>query len=126
MADATLPLNPVTPLYQGAAVASTNPLAVTTIAASGAGWSYFHTATAGTSIIKASAGTLHTATVNNFATGASMSIVDAAATAGTPLIAVVICSTPVTVTFDAAFSTGLLITTATATSNIPDVTLTYK
>ena len=129
MADATLPLNPVTPLYQGAPVASTNPLAVQTVATTGQGWTYFNTVTGTTAglaqIVKASAGTVHSLSINVISVAGSVTIIDAAATAATPVIATVPLSSIQTLIYDTNTTAGIVLTVI-STATAPNITLTYK
>lgn len=131
MTDSTLPLNPVTPLYQGAAIASTNPLAVTSIVATGGGWLYYNTATGSAGgfpqVVKASAGTIHGLSINAISTLGSVQLVDAAATAASPIIATVPMTGQTTLFFDANTTAGILmIVSATSTATVPNITLSYK
>ena len=90
MADATLALNPVTPLWNGAQVSTANAFPVQLFTSALSGWTYTNIAVSGgtTVQVKASAGTIHGATVNVVSTGAVITLVDSITTgATTPVIA---------------------------------------
>jgi hypothetical protein len=97
-------------------------------AASAGGYSYAHVAAGqATTVVKASAGTLHSITFNGPATATNVTtIYDNASTSGTvigiPLATAVV--SPVTVVYDIAFANGLTIITAAA--NGADMTVSYK
>ena len=78
MADATLALNPVTPLWNGAQVSTANAFPVQLFTSALSGWTYTNIAVSGgtTVQVKASAGTIHGATVNVVSTGAVITLVD--------------------------------------------------
>jgi hypothetical protein len=133
MADSTLALNPVTPLYAGAPVSATNALPVFQAAITGQGWLYVNYVgatggTGSTNIVKASAATFHGITVNAISTLGTWSVIDAAATAATPIVAAGSLGTVTSLYYDANTTAGLLfvtVTTSTATS-LPNITLLYK
>lgn len=135
MADSTLALNPVTPLRDGAVLSTANPLLVSSVGSvsisTGGGWLYWNTATASgggfPQLVKTSAGTVHGLTINTTTTGGTAQVIDAAATAATPLIAVCTLGAPTSFTWDANTTAGiLLITTASSTATVPNLTLLYK
>ena len=90
------------------------------------GYSSVHiTAAAPTdTVIKISAGVLHTITFNKPVATAVVTVYDNTVASGTVLATITIPASPipVTLTYDAVFSTGLTITTATAAQ---DITVTY-
>ena len=133
MTDATLPLNPVTPLYAGAPLSATNALPVIQVATTGQGWTYVNSvgATSGTgvtTIVKASAAAFHGITINAISTLGTWSVIDAAATAASPIVASGSLGATTSLFYDVNLATGLLfvtVTTSTATS-LPNVTIAYK
>lgn len=106
----------------------TNTVTVAQAAAATGGYSYTHIAAGqATTVVKASAGTLHSITFNSAAAATNITtIYDNPSTSGTviaiPAAAAVIA--PVTVIYDLAFALGLTIITGTA--NGADMTVTYK
>lgn len=89
-----------------------------------AGFTYRRISTATNTQIKATAGTLHTVTINGGTTG-TVTIVDTTAancSGGTTLALVAAVTTPLTLTYDAATLNGLCVTTAAAT----DLTVTFR
>lgn len=91
-----------------------------------AGWNYNNitSATPTTTVVKSGAGILHTITLNKPVATAVLTIYDNTA-ASAPVIGTITIPAspmPVTLTYDAAFSTGLTIKTETAAS---DITVTY-
>jgi hypothetical protein len=133
MTDSTLPLNPVTPLYAGAVLSSTNALPVLQVSTTGQGWLYLNSVgvtggTGVTTVVKTSAATFHGITINAISTLGTWSIIDAAATAATPIIAAGSLGSTTNLTYDANTTAGLLlvtVTTSTATS-LPNLTILYK
>jgi urea transporter len=104
-------------------------LKVATSADVSGGYSYNHIAAgaAATFVIKASAGTLHTITLNSAATATNVTtIYDNPSGSGTVIAvpAVTTATVPTTLTFDIAFALGLTIITTTA--NGGDMTICYK
>jgi hypothetical protein len=77
-----------------------------------------------TTVVKTGAGILHTITFNKPAATGVVTVYDNTAASGTVLATITIPASPmpVTLTYDAVFSTGLTITTATAAQ---DITVTY-
>ena len=77
-----------------------------------------------TTVVKTGAGILHTVTFNKPVATAVVTIYDNTAASGTVIgtITVPASPIPVTLTYNAAFGTGLTITTATAAQ---DITVTY-
>lgn len=130
MADATLPLNPVTPLWNGVQISTAAPFPVQLFTSALSGWTYTNiSVTGGTTVqVKASAGTIHAATVNNASTASTITLVDSVTTgATTPVIASFSGATTGTLTYDAAFTTGLIVIEATGGGTVvPSVTITYK
>ncbi len=99
------------------------------VAAATGGYSYLHIAAGtATTVVKASAGTLHTIVFNSAATATNTTTICDNATScssGTIAIpAVVSVTAPETTIYDLAFANGLTIVTATA--NGGDMTVTYK
>lgn len=133
MTDATLPLNPVTPIYAGVVLSSTNALPVLQVASTGQGWLYLNSigATGGTgvtTVVKTSAATLHGIVINAISTLGTWQLIDAAATAATPIIAGGSLGAVNNLTYDVNTTAGLLlvtVTTSTATS-LPNLTILYK
>ena len=130
MADATLALNPVTPLWNGAQVSTANAFPVQLFTSALSGWTYTNIAVSGgtTVQVKASAGTIHGATVNVVSTGAVITLVDSITTgATTPVIASFSGASVNSFLYDASFATGLIVIEATGGGSvIPNVTITYK
>lgn len=97
-------------------------------AAATGGYSYLNIAAGqATTVVKASAGTLHSIVLNSAATATNTTTVyDHASGAGTVIAipAVVTATVPTTLLFDIAFATGLTIITATA--NGGNMTVCYK
>ncbi len=77
-----------------------------------------------TTVVKTGAGILHTITFNKPVATGVITVYDNTAASGTVIATITIPASPmpVTLTYDAAFSTGLTITTATAAN---DITVTY-
>lgn len=102
--------------------------AVTPAAAAAGGYSYVHIAAGqATTVIKASAGTLHSIVLNSAALATNVTTVyDNPSVAGTVIAIpnVVAATVPSTLIFDIAFATGLTIITTTA--NGGDMTVCYK
>lgn len=97
-------------------------------AAATGGYSYNHIgAGQATTVVKASAGTLHSLALNSAATATNVTTVyDSTSGAGTVIAIpnVVAATVPTTLIFDLAFTNGLTIVTATA--NGGDMTVNYK
>ena len=91
-------------------------------------YSYAHIAAGqATTVVKASAGVLHSITFNGAATATNVTTVYDNATGAGTVIAIPAATTvtiPVTLTYDVAFANGLTIITATA--NGADMTVAYK
>lgn len=103
-------------------------LPVVPAASATGGYSFLNIAAGqATTVVKASAGTLHAIVLNSAATATNTTIVyDNATGAGTVIgrPAVVTATVPTTLIFDLAFANGLTIITATA--NGGDMTVVYK
>ena len=105
---------------------TTNAVAVPAVASGG--YSFLNIAAGqATTVVKASAGTLHSITLNSAATATNTTVVyDNPTGVGTVIGRpnVVAATVPTTLIFDLAFANGLTIITATA--NGGDMTVTYK
>ena len=89
------------------------------------GYSYANITTQTTTVLRTGAGILHTITFNNPTATAVVTIYDNTAASGSALIGTITVPTsplPITLKYDAVFSTGLTVKTATATC---DITVTY-
>lgn len=88
------------------------------------GYSYANITGQSTTVAKTGAGILHTITFNNPTATAVVTVYDNTAGSGTVIGTITVPSSPmpVTLTYDAAFATGLTVKTATASS---DITVTY-
>ena len=113
-----------------ATVVGTGTFAVQAAVAAAAtgGYSFLNIAAGqATTVVKASAGTLHTIVLNSAATATNTTVVyDNPSGAGTVIgrPAVTTATVPTTLTYDLAFANGLTIITASA--NGGDMTVTYK
>lgn len=79
-----------------------------------------------TNVVKASAGVLHTITINNPGASETVTIYDGTAATGTKIGTITLPASggvPSTLTYDVAFSTNLTIVTGVATG---DITVSYK
>lgn len=105
---------------------TTNAVSVPALASGG--YSFLNIAAGqATTVVKASAGTLHTISLNSAATATNVTTVYDNATGVGTVIAipnVVAATVPTTLLFDLAFANGLTIITATA--NGGNMTVTYK
>lgn len=101
---------------------------VSSAAVATGGYSYAHIAAGqATTVVKASAGTLHSITLNSAAAATNITTVyDHASSSGTVIAipSVVTATVPTTLLFDVAFGTGLTIITTTA--NGGDMTVAFK
>lgn len=108
--------------------ANTTAWLVTQGAAATGGYSFLNIAAGqATTVVKASAGTLHSITLNSAATATNTTVVyDHASGVGTVIARpnVVAATVPTTLIFDLAFAAGLTIITAAA--NGGDMTVTFK
>lgn len=91
------------------------------------GWKYVNITAAAptTTAVKAGPGVLHTITFNKPTATAVITLYDNTAASGSALVGTITIPAspqPITLHYDAAFNTGLTITTATAAS---DITVTY-
>ena len=88
------------------------------------GYSFLNITTQTTTAVKTGTGILHTITFNGPTATGTVAVYDSLAGSGTLIgtITVPASPMPVTLTYDAAFSTGLTIVTGTANNNI---TVTY-
>lgn len=89
-------------------------------------WAYKNIATNATTVVKSTAGILHTITVNKGVATATISIYDAV-TATNPIGiitfgAALVSDPPITAIFDVDFATGLTIVTSGST----DITVSYR
>ena len=86
---------------------------------------YTNITTDTTTVVKASAGVLHTLTFNNPVATETVTLYDNTAGSGTKIGTVTVPASPqpVTLKYDVAFNTGLTVVTATATS---DITVSYQ
>lgn len=77
-----------------------------------------------TTVIKSGQGVLHTVTFNNPVATGTVTIYDNTSAAGSTIATITVPASPlpVTLTYDATFTTGLTFVTATAAS---DITVTY-
>ena len=73
-----------------------------------------------TTVVKTGSGILHTITLNGPVATAVVTVYDNTAASGTAIAIITVPASPqpVTLTFDAAFSTGLTVVTATAAQNV--------
>ncbi len=87
------------------------------------GYSFLNITGQATAVVKTGTGILHTITFNKPTATAVVTFYDAV-TATNPIGAITVPTSPmpVTLTYDAAFTTGLTVVTATASS---DITVTY-
>lgn len=85
-----------------------------------AGYNYANIVSQTTTVIRATAGILHTITFNNPVATSVVTVYDNTSATGTKIATITVPASPVpvTLTYDVAFSTGLTIVTATATSDI--------
>lgn len=88
------------------------------------GFSFLGITSQATTLVKTGAGILHTITFNNPTATAVITVYDNTAASGTKIGTITIPASPmpVSLTYDAAFGTGLTIVTGTASS---DITVTY-
>lgn len=90
------------------------------------GYSFAHILLAAptTTLVKTGAGILHTIVLNNPVATGVIVIYDGISAGGAPIGSITVPASPfpVTLTYDAAFTTGLTIVTQTAAS---DITVTY-
>lgn len=91
------------------------------------GWDYNHiSAATGTTLVKGNPGVLHTVTFNNPVATSVVTIYDSTSTASptTPIAEITVPASPmpVTLTYDAAMNTGIVVKVATAGS---DITVNY-
>lgn len=109
-------------------VASMTPVQVSQSAVVTGGYTYAHVAAGtATTVIKASAGTLHSITLNGAGVATNVTTVyDHASGAGTviAIISGALATVPTTLIFDVAFTTGLTIITSIA--NGGDMTVNFK
>jgi hypothetical protein len=90
-----------------------------------AGYSYAHLSTATTTTIKSGAGVLHTLSVNNLGTVASVTTVyDNTAASGSVIAVINTLAGQESYIYDVAFSTGLTIVTTGTVA--PDITISYR
>lgn len=89
------------------------------------GYSFSHISTATTTTVKSGAGVIHTLTVNNLGTVASVTTVyDNTAGSGTAIAVINTLAGQESYVYDIAFATGLtLVTTGTVA---PDITVSYR
>lgn len=88
------------------------------------GYSYSNITAQATTVARTGAGILHTITFNKPTATAVVTVYDNTAASGTIIATITVPSSPmpVTLTYDASFTTGLTIKTATADS---DITVTF-
>lgn len=106
------------------APAATDPAIVVALSPNVTGYLYNNIATDTTTQVKSGAGVLHSVSINSAGTVASTVTISDSTSAGTPLIATINALVTGYFIFDAAFATGLRITTTGTVA--PNVTITYR
>lgn len=90
-----------------------------------AGFSFSNITTAATTTVKSGAGVLHTLTVNNLGTVASLTVVyDNTAGSGTKIASINTLASQTSYIYDVSFATGLTVVTTGTVA--PDVTVSYR
>lgn len=113
---------PATAANQATEISSLATIAANSAATSN---SFVNITTAATTVVKSGAGTLHTLTVNNLGTVASLTVVyDNTAGSGTKIASINTLAGQESYFYDVAFTTGLTIVTTGTVA--PDVTVSYR
>jgi hypothetical protein len=88
------------------------------------GYSFLNITGQATTVVKTGSGILHAITFNKPVATATVAIYDSTAASGTKIGSITVPASPmpVTLTYDAAFSTGLTVVSGTADE---DITVTY-